>query len=200
MAIEHVPALRRLVQANEYGAELWLNRFLHVPSPSKVNGYVEAAMRQLNAEKEEPYVIADCNGQIMGTTRLQVINLKNRRVDVGSTWIHPNARGTSLNSVGKYLLLTRAFDELQILRVGFTVHPENLRSRQSLIAIGASFEGILRNFQMLHGESQDMCSYSLVSADWPSVRGKLLSRIEALSGCSAQKGAFDFGQLQEQLP
>jgi N-acetyltransferase len=199
MAMEHVAALRHLVQSKADGTELWRNRFLHIPSPSFVDRYVEAAMRQFNAEKEEPYVVVASNGNVLGTTRLQAINLNNKRLDIGSTWIHPNARGTRLNSVGKLLLLDRAFEKLQVLRVGFTVHPDNLRSRQALIAIGANFEGVLRNFQMLHGQSQDMCSYSLIKADWPCVREKLLSRIERLSGYDVHASAVDFGQLDEQL-
>jgi N-acetyltransferase len=139
--------------------------------------YVEKAILQQKAEREEPYVALNGTGDLVGTTRLQTINRNNKRVDIGSTWLHPSVRGTAVNSICKYLLLSRAFETLDMHRVGFTVHPENTISRNALLAIGASFEGLLKNYQLLHGKNQDMCSYCITSADWPEVKERIRNRI-----------------------
>jgi N-acetyltransferase len=199
MVFDHLPEIRNLALSESDGVVLWRDPFLHIPNPANVRTYVETAIKQLLAGKEEPYVVAARNGTIVGTTRLQALNLKNRRVDIGSTWIHPNARGSNLNSVTKFLLLQRAFEQMGMQRVGFHAHPNNLRSRRALIGIGASFEGVLRNFQLLHGTNQDMCAYSLVSADWPVARVELLSRIGRLPTFGNETKERDLDCFERQL-
>lgn len=103
-------------------------------------------------------------------------------VEIGSTWLHAAAQGTAINSAAKLLLLDHAFDVLGALRVDLKTDARNARSRAGILAIGASFEGVLRRWQpsAAPGEqdrARDTAMFSIVRADWPGVRERLLARL-----------------------
>lgn len=156
---------------------LWCNKFLHIPQPNDVPSYIDRALNMQAMGRELPFVILSKQGTVLGTTRFQTIAINNRRADIGSTWIAHLAQGQAVNAVCKQLMLKHAFETMGLQRVGFTVHPDNQRSRAALEAIGASFEGVLRQWQNLHGVPTDMCSYSILAQDWSLIRKKLDHRI-----------------------
>ncbi len=108
----------------------------------------------------------------------------NRRADIGSTWLAPAAWGKGVNTACKWLLLRHAFEVMGLQRVGFTVHPDNAPSRAALAAMGAAFEGVLRDWQTLHGVQTDMCSYSVNRSNWADVAARLEWRIAKQTYCS----------------
>ncbi|MEX2540631.1 MAG: GNAT family N-acetyltransferase [Trueperaceae bacterium] len=59
------------------------------------------------------------NGAVVGTTRLNEIDLGNRRCSIGYSWIAPRHHGDGTNLESKYLLLQYAFEELGMNRVQF---------------------------------------------------------------------------------
>ena len=60
----------------------------------------------------------------------------------------------------------------------------NARSRAAIEGVGGRFEGVLRSWQPSHargeeGRLRDSAIYSIVAAEWPSVREHLQSRLAA---------------------
>ena len=56
-------------------------------------------------------------------------------------------------------------------RVQFKAEAKNARSRRALEGIGATFEGVLRNFRIRpDGEIRDTSFYSVIAPEWPAVR------------------------------
>jgi N-acetyltransferase len=174
----HAAGMVAVVSAGKVGAEYWRNPYLHIPAPSVVPTYIDRALKAQATGRELPYAVLNPQGEVLGTTRLQSLALGNRRADIGSTWLATLAQGTAVNAVCKWLLLRNAFETMGLKRVGFTVHPDNARSRAALEAMGAQFEGVLRGWQTLHGVQADMCSYSITTSDWADVRARLTWRIE----------------------
>ena len=72
-------------------------------------------------------------------------------------------------------MLTHAFEVWQVLRVCFHTDARNQRSRAALERIGGQYEGILRAHRMAADYiPRDSVRYSIVAAEWPAVKQRLL--------------------------
>lgn len=100
-------------------------------------------------------------------------------VEIGGTWLHPDAQRTPINSEAKLMLLTFAFDTWNVHRVAICADARNERSRRAVARLGATFEGVLRSHResFAAGEAgiapRDTAVYSIIRADWPTVRTNL---------------------------
>ena len=83
-------------------------------------------------------------GRPIGSTRYGNVDLFNRRVEIGWTWVARPWQRSSVNTEAKLLLLEHAFEQLGCNRVEFKTDSLNEQSRGALLGIGAKEEGILR--------------------------------------------------------
>jgi len=94
-------------------------------------------------------------------------------VEIGGTYLAPSARGTGINRIVKWLMLSHAF-AFGAHRVEFRVDARNLRSRAAVASIGAVEEGVLRRHKMTHtGHVRDTHIFAVTDQDWPVVEAKL---------------------------
>ena len=75
-------------------------------------------------------------------------------------------------------MLTHAFNDLDCIAVEFRTHFFNQPSRRAIERLGAKLDGVLRSHQInLHpdaaGALRDTCVYSIIAAEWPTVRANL---------------------------
>ena len=78
--------------------------------------------------------------------------------------------------------MSYAFGELGVTRVDLKTDARNETSRAALLAIGATFEGILRRHMILpDGSARDSAYYSIVDTEWPTVRERLAGRVRRRS-------------------
>ena len=102
----------------------------------------------------------------------------NRRLEIGSTWLGVAAQGSGVNADAKLLQLTRAFDVLGCNAVEFRTHWHNRQSRAAIERLGAKQDGVLRSHQVWKdGSLRDTVVYSILSTEWPAVRGGLQERV-----------------------
>jgi RimJ/RimL family protein N-acetyltransferase len=127
-----------------------------------------------------PFAIIDqATNRAIGCTEFSGIDEKNRKLEIGGSWIKPSFQGTAANSESKYLLLRHAFENLEYVRVQFTANALNAQSRAGIEGIGAKFEGILRNAMILpDGTLRDDAYYSVIAKDWPATKELLIHRIK----------------------
>ena len=104
---------------------------------------------------------------------------EHRRVEIGWTWLRRSAWGTGANVEAKLLLLEHAFERCGLQRVEFKTDARNLRTRGSLLALGARFEGIARKHMVLPTGPRDSAWYAITDDDWPAVRERLEGRLAA---------------------
>lgn len=142
-------------------------------------GWLADALRGTRSGRERCWLIRDrLDGRLLGSTRYLNIELHNRRLEIGATWLLPEARRSSANAESKLLLLDHAFDQLGIDRVHIQADVRNARSRRAIEALGASFEGVLRRHLVLpDGSSRDTAVYSILVDEWPSLRPGVVERI-----------------------
>jgi RimJ/RimL family protein N-acetyltransferase len=104
-------------------------------------------------------------------------------VEVGGTWLAASAQRTGINTESKLLLMTHAFEVLNVARVDFKTDARNQRSRRAIERAGARFEGVLRNWgpSWAPGEAgrlRDSAFYSVIADEWPQVKAALTSRLQ----------------------
>ena len=130
---------------------------------------------------EVPFAVL-VEGTEVGSTRYLNYVPEHRRVEIGWTWLRRSAWGTGANVETKLLLLERAFDECGLQRVEFKTDARNLRTRGSLLALGARFEGVFRKHMVLPSGPRDSAWYAIIEDEWPAVKERLERRLDALRG------------------
>jgi RimJ/RimL family protein N-acetyltransferase len=124
--------------------------------------------------------VSAATGRVLGSTRFLAIRPEARSLEIGWTWLHPDAWGTGANTDAKYLQLRHAFETLGALRVELKTDASNERSRAALAGLPAQFEGIHRKHMLVRGgERRDSAWYSVLDDEWPEVKANLERRIES---------------------
>jgi len=114
------------------------------------------------------------SNQVVGTTRFMNMDLANRKVEIGSTWIAPRWQRTAVNTEAKYLMLCHAFEVWRCFRVELKTDALNQRSRQAILRLGAKEEGTLRKHMLTYnGRQRDSVYFSILDTEWPSVKTRL---------------------------
>ena len=116
--------------------------------------------------------------QIVGTTRYMNMDLANRKVEIGSTWIAPPWQRTVINTEAKYLMLCHAFEVWNCLRVELKTDALNQRSRQAILRLGAKEEGTRRKHMLTgNGRQRDSVYFSILDTEWPQVKAQLEAKL-----------------------
>jgi N-acetyltransferase len=137
--------------------------------------WIEEALADQAAGTSLPFATVErASGRAIGSTRFLNIDRRNRRAEIGWTWVAPTWQRTGANREAKLLMLGHAFDTLGCLRVEFKTDALNDRSRAALLGVGATFEGIFRNHVISQGgRIRHSAWYSVTDREWPSVRARL---------------------------
>tara|TARA_R100001244_G_scaffold86820_10_gene66522 strand:- start:59062 stop:59703 length:642 start_codon:yes stop_codon:yes gene_type:complete len=147
----------------------------------------EAYWAAMNAPREESQRVAygvrlRASNLLVGTSSFHHISPENRSTEIGSTFLHPEVRGTAVNPEMKLLMLDHAFDS-GALRIQLTVDDRNKRSQAAVKKLGAVREGLLRRHCVTwNGHNRDTVVFSVIGGDWPGIRTRLISRLEAQDG------------------
>ena len=178
----HVPGLRRAAEGAGPSA------FAAVPTPDEVEDYVARSLARRDAGAYAPFAqIEAATGRVVGHTAYLTPRWMNGgrlfAVEIGSTWLHPAARGTAVNPAAKLLLMTQAFESWGVDRVDIKTDARNEAARAAIAATGATFEAVLRAWQpsLAPGEEglvRDTAMFSVTPPEWPRVRARLEERIE----------------------
>ena len=142
--------------------------------------WVGDAIAAAQQGREVPFAILDAGSrEPLGSTRFLELRLEHLRAEIGWTWVARRAWGTGVNVEAKLLLLARAFERAGLRRVEFKTDARNARSRGALEALGAQFEGVFRKHMVVRGgTARDSAYYSVIDDDWPTVRARLVHRLE----------------------
>jgi RimJ/RimL family protein N-acetyltransferase len=147
------------------------------------DGWMDQALAAAAAGTEIPFAtVRKATGTAIGSTRFLALRPEHRSVEIGWTWLTPEAWGTGANVEAKLLQLEHAFAGWGCRRVELKTDALNERARGAMEAFGATFEGIHRNHMLVRGgESRDSAWYSVLDAEWPVVRTTLRSRLSPAS-------------------
>lgn len=171
-----------LVEAASDG-ELWNLPFTVVPSSETVGNYVRTALVGRDAGTVMPFVIEiKETNRVVGSSRFWKIDRQNRKLEIGSTWIAASWQKTFVNTETKFLMLRYAFETLNCVRVQLTTDEINEKSRNAILRLGATQEGIVRNERIMpNGRKRNSVRFSIIDDEWSSIRERLETRL-ALAG------------------
>ncbi|GAB5555050.1 MAG: hypothetical protein Sapg2KO_46410 [Saprospiraceae bacterium] len=151
------------------------------PSPfgdrEKVELYIKAALQQRQQGNRYPFVIWSKKYQrIVGSTSYGNIALAHQRLEIGWTWIEKTVQGTGLNQQCKFLLLSYAFEKLNLERVEFKIDDRNEASKKAVLKIGGQKEGTLRSHTLMRdGFRRDTTYFGILKTDWPDHKNKIFN-------------------------
>lgn len=162
--------------------------------------YIEAALARQATSREMPFAVRRlADDQVVGSTRfldldvftwpapspavsgtgpLPADDTPPTVAEIGATWYAASAQRSAVNTEAKLLLLTHAFEVWSVIRVSFKTDARNQASRRAIERLGAQFEGIRRaHVPANDGTIRDSAYFSIMQAEWPPVRDKLIARL-----------------------
>ena len=169
--------LADLQEATRDGAlhRLW---YTTVPAPDGMAAEIDRRLSLQEAGSMVPFTILDAQGKPVGMTTYMNIDARNRRVEIGSTWLRLAVQRGPVNTECKLMLLTHAFETLEAIAVEFRTHYLNHQSRRAIERLGAKPDGVLRNhMRMPDGSLRDTAVYSILPHEWPAIRAGLRYRM-----------------------
>ncbi|WP_250034942.1 GNAT family N-acetyltransferase [Paractinoplanes maris] len=160
-----------------------------VPTAAEVDAYIDAQLAKSAAGALLAYAQVDLRtGRAVGATAYWDPRLWPDRdalcaVEIGFTWLAASAQGSGINREAKFLLFTHAFEQWQVARVDLKTDARNARSRAAIEKLGASFEGVLRNWSRSwapgeQGRLRDSAMYSIIASEWPGCRAHLARQVQ----------------------
>lgn len=146
----------------------WIDDALALEGPGRFEGGVAFA------------IIRKSDGRAVGSTRYLAIRPTHRALEIGWTWLAPDAQRTPINTETKLLLLTHAFDALGARRVELKTDDRNEKSKRAILRLGATPEGVFRAHMIRpDGTRRDSAFFSVIDEQWPRVRERLRAALDA---------------------
>ena len=189
LAMAHVPGL--LAAA---GGPRDTFGFTTVPSDeTEMRRYVEGLLRAHENATALPFATVDrATGQVVGATRFLNVEFWDwpagspyQRgadvpdvVEIGGTWLAQSAQRSGINTEAKLLMLAHAFEVWRVHRVSLVTDARNTRSRNAILRLGASFDGVLRAVRVASDFTiRDTAAYSIRDGEWPELKARLVTRL-----------------------
>ena len=147
--------------------------------PTRFRAVLKSALEELQKGTQLPFVIFHKKEKrLIGSTRFLDIQSVHRKLEIGSTWLHPDYWGTEINLECKLLLLTYCFEKAETLRVQFKTDENNIRSRKAIEKVGARFEGVLRHDMLRDNKTKRNSAYfSIIDDEWKDVKSALTRQL-----------------------
>ncbi|HEY6390779.1 MAG TPA: GNAT family protein [Bryobacteraceae bacterium] len=172
------PADREQVRAIAFDPDIWRYFVVRVSNEADLDQFMADGVADTDAGRRIVFcIVHKPTNQIVGSMCYGNLAEKDKRLEIGWSWLGKQHRGAGTNRWAKYLLLEHAFETLECERVEFKTDVLNLRARQGLRNIGAKEEGVLRSFNFMpDNRRRDVIYYSILKREWPLVKSTLLSQ------------------------
>jgi len=157
--------------------EIWKFTPNRISNEKELVDFVEQSVDLRNKHERVTFTITDKRtNAVMGSTSYFNISEKDKRLEIGATWLGKNYQGTGVNKICKFLLMRFAFEELKFERVELKTDVLNQQSRKAILKIGAVEEGILRSHTLMHdGRRRDTIYYSILKNEWDGVKKNIFA-------------------------
>ena len=163
--------------------DIWRWAPAQIENYADMKKYVETALNEQKQGISLPFATVEkASNRIIGSTRFGNIDVNNRRVEIGWTWIGKDWQRTFVNTEAKFLMLRHAFEVWKCIRVEFKTDSLNEKSRNAILRIGAKEEGIFRQHMITDsGRLRDSVYYSILNGEWEEVKSNLEAKLSGNS-------------------
>jgi N-acetyltransferase len=144
----------------------------YIHTPEHLKSFIQQAVSDRENELRYAFHIYDKKRKALaGSTSFAAVSNKDRRLEIGWTWLGPSFQQTGLNRACKFLLLCYAFDTLGFERVEFKTDARNKASRTAIEKLGGQYEGALRSHTLMKdGYRRTTIYYSILKEEWPQLK------------------------------
>ena len=154
---------------------MWLYFTSDLSVPSELKKWVDQAVSDLDKGTRIAFTMMDkSSNKVVGSTSIGNISARDRRAEIGWTWLGKEYWGSGINDDAKHLLVNYVLETLDFERVEFKTDVLNMPARGALRRIGAVEEGILRSHTLMtHSRRRDTIYYSILKSEWDLVKSKI---------------------------
>ena len=172
---EHREGLRQAIS----DGEIWKLLVDLVPHPDNIDEFLNDAENLYKSGVGLAFAVVDKQAnRVAGSTRFMRADARNKRIEIGFTFLGKTWQRTYINTEAKLLMFSHAFEKIGLNRVEFRADYLNSASRRALLRLGAKEEGILRNHMVMpNGRVRDSVVYSVIRNEWPGVKQHLHSKL-----------------------
>ena len=168
---------------NNVGVDPEIFQWLTFAGPKSLKDYESLTARLVKESETELRksfaVILKDSSEVIGHTSFMDYQVRNRSIEIGTTFYAKKYWRSFVNSECKLLLLSDAFEMQKLHRVTLKTDGKNERSKSAIARIGAIYEGALReNMQRPDGSWRDTAYYSILESEWPAVKERLIELIK----------------------
>jgi RimJ/RimL family protein N-acetyltransferase len=175
LSLDHAPALWRQADPEIFA---WVLEWPRDESFAAFEEWLRTKVLTAPASLGFAILLA-ATGEPVGVTGYLEIRPHHLGLEIGRTWIARAHQGSRVNPESKYLLLRHAFETLGAARVQFKTDLHNLHSQRAIEKLGATREGVLRQYQVRsNGTIRDTVMYSLIRDEWPRIKAGLEARLQ----------------------
>ncbi len=137
-----------------------------------IKEFINTAIKNRANKTHYSFIIFDKKKQkYAGSTSFWNLSNKDKRLEIGATWIGKEFQKTGLNRQCKFLLMSYAFDVLEFERVELKTDERNTQSRNAIQKIGGQFEGIMRSHTLMNdGFRRSTVIYSILKNEWQALK------------------------------
>ena len=153
---------------------MWTYFTSDLSEPNVLSSWIDNSIEDIRKSKRLALaIIAKQTNTIIGSTSLGNLSERDKRAEIGWTWICKDFQGKGINDQAKFLLLDYCFEELNLARVEFKTDVLNLPARNALKRIGATEEGVLRSHSLMtNNRRRDTIYFSILSKEWTEIKKK----------------------------
>jgi RimJ/RimL family protein N-acetyltransferase len=154
--------------------EVWTYFTYDLSVKSELKSWVDIAAGDKKNKSRLAFTIIDkITGNAIGSTSFGNISYRDKRIEIGWTWITKDYQGTGVNNQIKFIMLKYAFEEMGFERVEFKTDVLNIRARKAFQRIGATEEGILRSHTLMtHNRRRDTIFYGILKSEWEDIKAR----------------------------
>jgi len=166
---------REQLRAIAFDPEIWRYFVSRVTTEAEFDQFMAEAIADTDAGRRIAFcVISKPDNRIVGSMSYGNLAEKEKRLEIGWSWLGKKYQGAGINRWAKYLLLEYAFESLGCERVEFKTDILNTQARKGLLNIGAKMEGVFRSYNFMpDNRRRDAVFYSILKSEWPHVKETL---------------------------
>ncbi|WBL21256.1 GNAT family N-acetyltransferase [Zunongwangia sp. HRR-M8] len=148
--------------------EMWYYFTSDLSNPELLKNWIDAAMEERKDQKRLAFTIIEkSSGKIIGSTSLGNYSERDKRIEIGWTWLGKEFQGVGYNFQAKHLLLEYCFKSLKLERVEAKTDILNEAAKNSLAKSGFTEEGILRSHTLMtNNRRRDTVYFSVLREEY----------------------------------
>jgi RimJ/RimL family protein N-acetyltransferase len=133
-----------------FDADIWRYFIFRIETQADLDRFIADAVNDTSAGTCVAFsIVVKASQKLAGSMAYLNMAEKERRLEIGRSWLGKQFRGAGINHWAKFLLLEYAFESLECERVEFKTDVLNRQARQGLLNVGAKEEGVLRSYNFM---------------------------------------------------